>query len=59
MTSPTKFRLMNQIILSMWSSDQSLVTLAFGKENVIITSILQGFDEKNHFFCGVVLVQVQ
>ena len=50
MTSPTKFRLMNQIILSMWSSDQSLVTLAFGKENVIITSILQGFDEKNHFF---------
>ena len=50
MTSPAKFRLMNQIILSMWSSDQSLVTLAFGKENVIITSILQGFDEKNHFF---------
>ena len=50
MTSPTKFRLMNQIILPMWSSDQSLVTLAFGKENVIITSILQGFDEKNHFF---------
>ena len=50
MTSPTKFRLMNQIILSMWSSDQSLVTLAIGKENVIITSILQGFDEKNHFF---------
>ena len=50
MTSPTKFRLMNQIILSMWSSDQSLVTLAFGKENVIITSILQGFDEENHFF---------
>ena len=26
---------------------------------VIITSILQGFDHKNHFFWGVVLVQVQ
>ena len=26
---------------------------------VIITSILQGFDQKNHFFWGVVLVQVQ
>ena len=26
---------------------------------VIITSILEGFDQKNHFFCGVVLVQVQ
>ena len=26
---------------------------------VITTSILQGFDQKNHFFLGVVLVQVQ
>ena len=26
---------------------------------VIITSILRGFDQKNHFFWGVVLVQVQ
>ena len=26
---------------------------------VIITSILQGFDQKNHFFWGVVLIQVQ
>ena len=26
---------------------------------VIITSILKGFDQKNHFFCRVVLVQVQ
>ena len=29
MTSPTKFNHVTQIILSMWSRDQSLVTLAF------------------------------
>ena len=29
MTSPTKFCQMTQIILWMWSCDQSLVTLAF------------------------------
>ena len=29
MTSPTKFCNMTQIILWMWSCDQSLVTLAF------------------------------
>ena len=27
--------------------------------DVIITSILEGSDQKNHFFWGVVLVQVQ
>ena len=36
----------------------------FGKSNIsvtegIITSILNGFDQKNRFFAGVVLVQVQ
>ena len=36
----------------------------FGDSNiymreVIITSTLKGFDQKNHFFWGVVLVQVQ
>ena len=31
MTSPTKFCRMTQIILWMWSYDQSLVTLAFVK----------------------------
>ena len=29
MTSPTKFCHMTQVILWMWSCDQSLVTLAF------------------------------
>ena len=29
MTSPTKFCYMTQIMLQMWSCDQSLVTLAF------------------------------
>ena len=28
-------------------------------KEVIIMSILQGFDQKNYFFCGVVLVEVQ
>ena len=33
MTSPTKFYHVTQIIMQMWSYDQSLVTLAFLREN--------------------------
>ena len=41
-----------------------IMGLKFGNSStstrkVIITSILQGFDQKNHFFWGVFLVQVQ
>ena len=32
-------------------------SIAMGK--VMITSILKGFNQKNHFFWGVLLVQVQ
>ena len=34
MTSPTKFYHVTQIILSMWSCDQSLATLAFLCEKI-------------------------
>ena len=59
MTSPTKFCHMTQIILWMWSCDQSLATLAYLYKEDIITSILQRFDEKNRFFWWMILVQVQ
>ena len=32
---------------------------SISRRNVIITSFLQEFDQKNHFLWGVVLVQVQ
>ena len=48
MTSPRIFCHVNQIILQMWSCDQNLVTTISMRE-VIITLILQGFDQKNHF----------
>ena len=35
MASPTKFCLMTQIILWMWSCDQILVTLEFVKETLL------------------------
>ena len=55
-TSPTKFCHMNQIILWMWSCDQSSVTLAFAEEKLAQP---QFFDQKNRSFGGEVLVQVQ
>ena len=62
MTSPKNFCHGAQIIWQIWSCDQSLVTLAFLWEKlkfgnssislreVITTSILKGFDQKNRFF---------
>ena len=58
MKSPTKFYHVTNIILLIWSCDESLVTLAFSTREVIITSILQGFDPKKSTR-GVVLIQVQ
>ena len=46
--SPTKFYALNQIMLQMWSSDQSLREVLSMRE-VIITSILQVFDQKKQF----------
>ena len=58
MTSQTKFCHMNQVTMGvvMWPK--------FGNSSiyireVIITSVLEGFDQKNRFFWGVALVQVQ
>ena len=40
----------------MWPKfDNSSISV----REVIITSNLEGFDQKNNFFCGAVLVQVQ
>ena len=39
-----------QIILQIWSCYQSLVTLTFFIREVIITSMLWGFEQKNQFF---------
>ena len=50
MTSPAKFYHVIQIVLYMCSCDQSLVTISI--REVIIISILSGFDQKNHFFDG-------
>ena len=62
MTSPKNFCHGAQIIWQIWSCDQSLVTLAFlwkklkfgnssiSLREVITTSILKGFDQKNRFF---------
>ena len=52
MTSPIKFYHVTQIILYMWSCDQNLITLACSMREVILTSILKGLDQKNHFFEG-------
>ena len=42
-------------LLLMWSCDQNLVA-GISTREVIITLILYGFDQKNWFFLGVVLV---
>ena len=52
MTSLTKFYHVTQIILYIWSYDQSLVTLAFQWEKIIATSVLWGFDQLKQFFHG-------
>ena len=52
MTSLTKFYQVTQIILYIWSYDQSLVTLAFQWEKIIATSVLWGFDQLKHFCHG-------
>ena len=57
MTSLTNFYHVTQIILQMWSCDFDNSSISI--REVIIASILQRFDQKNHFFLGVVLVQVQ
>ena len=51
MASSTKAYHVTQLILYMGSWDQSLVTLALLWE-VIITPILQGFDQKTTFLRG-------
>ena len=42
MTSPAKFRQVTQIMLQMWSCDQSLVTPAFMTEAVITSQDFWG-----------------
>ena len=55
-TSPTKFYCVTQSIMYMWSRDQTLVTLGFPRSYHMV---LQGFDQKKHFLCEMVLLQVQ
>ena len=64
-TSPTKLYHVTQIILLMWSFDQvcsnvvKFAKYSISMTEVIITSILEGFDQKKQFFWGVFLVQIQ
>lgn len=64
MTSPTRIYHMTQILLQIWSCDQNVVILVMvivmvTMTKVMITSILQGFDQRNQFFVGVALFQAQ
>ena len=52
MTSPTKFCHMTQIILWMWSCDQSLVTLAFLWEKLSQPQFYKDLTRKTAFFEG-------
>ena len=55
-TSPTKLYHVTQIILLMWSFDQvcsnvvKFAKYSISMTEVIITSILEGFDQKKKFF---------
>ena len=55
-TSPTKLYHVTQIILLMWSFDQvcsnvvKFAKYSISMTEVIITSILEGFDQKKQFF---------
>ena len=57
-TSPTKFYHVTQIILLMWSFDQvcsnvvKFAKYSISMTEVIITSILEGSDQKKQFFEG-------
>ena len=51
MTPPMKFYYVAHITLSMWPCEQSLATSIFMRD-VIITLIVKGFDQKNHFLEG-------
>ena len=52
MTSPTKFYHVNQIILQMWSCDQSLVTVAFLWEKLSQPQFYKDLTRKIPFFEG-------
>ena len=52
MTSPAKFCHMTQIILWMWSCDQSLVTLAFLWEKLSQPQFYKDLTRKTAFFEG-------
>ena len=57
MTSPTKFYHVIQILdVLMWPK---FGNCSISMREVITTSILYGFDQRNHFFWRLVLVQVQ
>ena len=49
MVSPTKFYHMTQVLLEMWSCDQNLVTLSFGK-----LSFIRIWPEKQLFLRGAI-----
>ena len=55
----------NEILLHDWNYIVDVImwpnfdNFSICMRKVIITSILQGFDQKNHFFWRVVLAQVQ
>ena len=48
----------NEVTKQILSRDSNCILVVVMRE-IIITSILYGFDQKNHFFWGVVLVEVQ
>ena len=50
MTLPTKFYHMIQIILEMWPCDQSLVNLAFLREELLRPQFHMDLTRKNTFF---------
>ena len=52
MTSPTKFSRLNQIMLQMWSCDQSLVTLAFLSEKLSTPQFSKDLTRKTTFLKG-------
>ena len=52
MTSPTKFCNMTEIILWMWSCDQSLVTLTFVQEKLSSLQFYKDLTRQNAFFEG-------
>ena len=48
----------NDVTNQILSRDSNCIAVVVMRE-IIITSILYWFDQKNHFFWGVVLVEVQ